>query len=318
MSDRVFVLPEPRAIELSVSAAKKLIDAKSGDAALLYIYILQNGGNLSAVEAAEKLGRTEESIDEAFAILGRLGLVSYTGLRRKERPETPVSRDEAPEYSISDIKKKMESGSKFGQLVSAVQKSLGKVLSGAELTTLFGLYDYLGLPEEVILLLVNYCVEDFKEKYGQGRMPTMRSIEKQAFIWARLEIMTLELAEDHIKKQARRKSETEAVRRALRIYDRALSPTESKYISAWLQIGFDAEVIELAYDRTVVKTGKLSWAYMNSILSNWELKGLKTVKEVEQLDGVRQKPGAETKIPEAPDASEAERLKKYLKKFEDK
>ena len=48
-----------------------------------------------------------------------------------------------------------------------------------KLSDLLGLYDFLGLPAEVILLLVNHCVQTFRVRYGEGRRPTLRQIEKE-------------------------------------------------------------------------------------------------------------------------------------------
>ena len=55
---------------------------------------------------------------------------------------------------------------------------------------------------------------------------------------------------------------------------------DSKYIAAWVDLGFDDETICLAYERTVLKKGSLNWAYMNSILKSWHQKGLHTLQPV--------------------------------------
>ena len=40
----------------------------------------------------------------------------------------------------------------------------------------------------------------------------------------------------------------------------------------------------MAYERTCLNTGGLSWAYMNKILQRWNEAGLKTVAEVQSGD----------------------------------
>jgi DNA replication protein DnaD len=52
-------------------------------------------------------------------------------------------------------------------------------------------------------------------------------------------------------------------------------------------MGFDIDVILLAFDRTVTNTGGLKWSYMNKILSNWKEKGLSSVAEIEGKDSRR-------------------------------
>jgi len=121
-------------------------------------------------------------------------------------------------------------------------------------------------------------------RQGPGRMPTMRSIEKTAYIWANRDITTLDRAEDHLRAERARREETERVKQALQIRGRELTPTERKYIDAWLELGFTAEALAIAYDRTVIKTGSLHWKYMNSIVSSWHGKGLHSPEEIEKGD----------------------------------
>ena len=101
----------------------------------------------------------------------------------------------------------------------------------------------------------------------------MRFIEKEAYAWVHQEILTLDQAEEYIRRQRERRDayrqESEAGARHPR---RALTPTEQRFISAWLDMGFDEDAIELAYDRTVTNTGALKWGYMNKILQSWHEK----------------------------------------------
>ena len=137
-----------------------------------------------------------------------------------------------------------------------------------------------GFPPEVILLLVNYCVSETTRKYGPGRRPTMRFVEKTAFTWEREEIVTLEQAETYIRRREERRSAMEQIKRALQIRDRELSPTERQYVDSWIEKGFTPDAVEIAYDRTIIKTERRAWPYMNSILNAWHDKGLHTAEEI--------------------------------------
>lgn len=311
MKERKYVLPPPETIAISGEAAKKLIDSANSAAALLYIYILKNGGELSPEQAAAKL-KLGDGIYPAMAELKKLGLIA-------NEPETITERDDAPpEYSVEDIDRSIKSGSSFGHLVTELEHMLGKILSGNELKIFFGIYDYLGLPAEVIILLVNYCIELQTARYGEGRKPTVRMIEKEAYAWARREIYSLDEAEEHLKHISKISNMTEEVKKVLRIGKRALSPTEEKYIASWLEMGFGPDALEIAYDRTVVKTGELTWAYMNSIIKSWNSKGLRTAADILSCDkrpngavlnGAGKNSDSASRQPEK---SELERMKKYL------
>ena len=94
-------------------------------------------------------------------------------------------------------------GAEFAALTSAVEDKLGKKLTTPDLASLLGLYDQLGLPSDVIFLLVGFCVERTVMQYGEGRRPTMRQIEKEGYVWARLGLMDQESASAYINKYLR-------------------------------------------------------------------------------------------------------------------
>jgi DnaD/phage-associated family protein len=106
----------------------------------------------------------------------------------------------------------------------------------------------------------------------------------------------------------------------LQINDRALSSSERKYVESWLARGYAPEAIELAYDRTVLKTGKLAWSYMDSIIGSWHSKGLFTADEIRSRDGKGTPAGqkrnpAKPAVTSKPSLAELEHMKKFLEKL---
>ncbi|MBQ8263530.1 MAG: DnaD domain protein [Oscillospiraceae bacterium] len=261
---------------ISAATADRLLAMGEGRAALLYLHILRRGGfSLSA--AAEDLRWSEEEVNAAAAALRGAGLL-------KVGCEKPLESCELPEYSAADMVSRAETDRTFEALVDAVQHSLGKLLSTADMRTLFGIYDHLGIPAEVIMLLVSHCIDTYRAHHGEGRMPTVRYIEKEAWYWAGQEIMSLEAAEEHIRFEEERKSLLYRTADMLQLRGRELSPGEKKYIEAWLDMGFYPEALALAYDRTVLGTGKLAWRYMDKIVRTWHEKGLHSVEEIQSGD----------------------------------
>ncbi len=323
MADLRYVLSGSDTITLSGQTADKLIRAGSGDAALLYLLALRTGGTLTVYQAAKVLGRDENEVKSAMELLDRLGLLKCDDAPTSQAApppsaKTPLPQDELPEYTAADIRRELENGSVFGSLVQEVQKSLGKMLTSDDLIKLFGIYDNLGLPPEVILHLVTYCVNENHRRYGSGRTPTLRYIEKAAYTWEREGVLSLEKAERYLKDLEARRKSTSDVKRVLQIRDRELSAGERRYVESWLALGFTPDVIELAYDKTLVKTGKLAWSYMDSILSSWHKKGLKTPDDIRRKDGknaaapVPKSAGAGTS---KPTTSEIEQMRRYLEKL---
>ena len=203
----------------------------------------------------------------------------------------------------------------FRALLGECQRVLGHTLSSADLNTLFGIYDRLGMTAETILLLIHHCADKLRRRYGEGRLPTMRAIEKEAFYWANREILTAPQAEEYLAALARRDEEMEKVRHALSLTGRDLTPTERKYIESWLSMGYGAEALAIAYDRTVVGTGKLAWADMDKIVKSWYAKKLFTAEQIEKGDSrasSRAKPAAES-APRRTGGDDLARLEGILK-----
>ena len=70
----------------------------------------------------------------------------------------------------------------------------------------------------------------------------------------------------------------------MKIVDRDFTDTERRYVEQWLNWGFSADAIALAYDKTVTNTRKFSPAYMNKILMSWNEKGLHSLAEIREKD----------------------------------
>jgi len=262
--------------------ADKLIAAHDGAVALLYIWLCRNG-EYSAEKAARDLCMTAKEIENAFEKLKRLEMTPVAAVS-DTKPRYTEPEEKLPEYTAQDIVERTASDEGFKAVISECQGIFGRMLSSSDMRTLFGIYDHLGFSPELLCLLLHYCAEVFAAKYGTGRLPTMRSIEKEAYAWANREILTLEQAEEYIVNAAQRRSDAGKIQELLNLRGRPLTATESKYIGAWLDMGFEADALALAYDRTVTNTGALKWGYMNKILLSWHEKGIHTAAEAEEKD----------------------------------
>ena len=255
---------------LSVQNIRKLLAAGNGDCALLY---LCRAAALSDVVT----GFTEARLECAASLLRQLGLDESQNPRFQQM-------DAPPEYSEEDIRRQMElPRSGFRKLVGEVQRCLGRTLSTEDLKMLLSMEEYLGLPGEVINVLVHYCVERSRSR-GTGRMPGMRSIEKVAYSWADKRIDTLEKAAAYMQSETKKNTRQGELRELLGLTGRCLSPSEERYLQAWVEMGFANDAILLAYDNTCENTGGLTWKYMNSILERWNSKGLYNAEQIQTLD----------------------------------
>lgn len=278
---------QDRSNSISSAIADKLISAHDGDVALLYIYMVRRSGHdLDA--AARDLCRTMSEISAAAEKLQRMGLMPDGAAPAKAaaKEEKLPPPDEIPQYRSEDIVRRCEENGEFAVVVAEAQTALTHTLSSVEMKTLFGIYDYLALPPEVIMMLINYCVARCREQStpDHPRRPSMRNIEKEAYNWVHQEILTLDQAEEYIRRQRERRDALGRAKAAVGIHGRELTPTETKYLSAWLDMGFDEDALAIGYDRTITNTGALKWSYMNKIMQSWHEKGLHSAEEIESGD----------------------------------
>ena len=259
-------------VYMEKSEVQKLLAAASGDAALLYLY-LKSGNPLEEASAALQLNDTRLSC--AAATLRQLGIW------QQEQPK-PVF-GERPAYTEQDVLRAMGSDNAFHSMYGEVQRRLGRVLTTEELKILLGFVRYLGLSEDVVCVLVTYCIERNRQR-GNSRNPSLRTIEKEAYAWAEQGIDTLAAAAAFIHGQNMYFSRMGQLQRILQIRGRNLTAAEEKYAKAWLDMGFEDETLSMAYERTCLNTGGLNWAYMNKILIRWKDAGWTKAEDVRNGD----------------------------------
>lgn len=267
-------------LHISQEHLRKLLSAANGDTALLYLY-LQSGND--PAQAGERLHMTAQRLSCASASLRQLGLWA-------EKENKVIRRDECPRYTEKDVIGAMNNDGDFRALYGEVQRLMGRSLNTEELKILLGFTRYLGLPGDVIAVLICYCKDRARQK-GGVRTPSLRTIEKEAYAWAEQGIDTMEEAAAFIQNQNLRRSRIGRLMQLLQIRGRSLTPGEEKYALQWLNWGFDEEAITMAYERTCLNTGGLSWAYMNRILARWQEQGLLTAEDIRNKD---RKPAAKS------------------------
>ena len=174
----VLVYSPEEGVTVSAQALRRLLEKGDGDAALLYLALLRHHGTIQPRALAGELRWERPRIEAAEEALRQMGLIAPA-----EQPPAPA--EESPAYQRSDILERLESGGEFRSLVAEVERKLGKKLTVPDIGILLGLQDYLGLPGDVIYLLVCHCAERIQRRYGPGRRPAMRQIEKEGYAWAR-------------------------------------------------------------------------------------------------------------------------------------
>ena len=251
-------------LTLPAAAAESLLKRGDGDAALLYLALQRFGRGVTPEELERVLPTMSRlRMDAAEGVLQELGL-----LPRPQQPR-PEPAEERAVYSTEDI---------------------SALLRTADLQILAGLYDDLGLPADVIYLLLCHCVERAKAQWGEGRRPTMRQVEKEGYHWAQMGLFDQVSAAAYLRTWSRRRQKMGAYMQALHLPDRPPVEAESRYIADWMDMGFPPETVAMAYERTVFYKKDMNWRYLNGILRRWHDSGWHTPQQVERGEARKPSP----------------------------
>jgi len=264
----------------------------------IYIYLFmrykKDNTYISLKEAAEKLHIKVSLIEEALDFWATAGYITYENgeytfieeasenIRNTSAPKKAVPKAHLrmrPSYTQSEIDAAASVNEQIDFMFKQAENILGKLLSTTDIELLYSFVDWLGLPVEVVIMLLTYAARLGKTD--------KRYLETLAINWSDREINTYEAAEIHIKEMEEIHSNEWKIRSILGIYDRALTQTEKKYIKIWTtDKKFSPELVTAAYERTVNATGKLSWAYMNKILLNWAEDGIVSPDDIQAKEEI--------------------------------
>ncbi len=206
-----------------------------------------------------------------------------------ETKPRPVSRAVKPEPGY--VSKRLKTDKNLVLLMDEAQRILSKVFSNSDTATLIMLHDTDGLPVEVILMLLEHCVQ-----IGKGNM---RYIERTGIQWASEGITTINLAEEKIRRYS---ESTTAWNTVAAVFGIRLTGTPTKnqlsFADTWVnQWSFTEDMLRLAYESCVDSKGEMKLPYINAILRKWHEAGFTKPQQVAELNSThrnKKKPTSET------------------------
>jgi len=304
-----YSLPQSDSISMSRGVVDRLIAGRNGGVTLAYLCLLQAGEVLPPEKLGARLGVPEQEASHMLSALAEMGLL--------------VPAEQKREFTGEELTQAMRRED-FKFLCNQVENLIGEPMTPQDLQRLLYMNESLGLPAEVLLQMFQYFKSETRRVYGPGRRLTMGRAEKLAADWKARGIMTLEAAEDHIRRRESYREQEGTIKRILEIYDRRLTAGEQKYVSSWIDMGFGTDAIRICYERTLDRIHAINFKYMDSIFISWHKKGLHTPEEIEAGDGVRQGGAAasapasagesRTAIPEEDETERLRRLTESMKK----
>ena len=288
-------------IKLSTFFIDKYMPHADGTFVKVYLLGLRqcsDGLSLTPKGIAAVLNIIESDVLRAWKYWESVGLVkcndtagklTVTFLNPDPTPQKPASvLPQKPGYSSSEISEYISDHGEMRELLHHAEITLGKTLSSNDQSTIFGLHDWLGLPVEVIAMLISYSVSINRK--------SMRSIELMAINWSENQIDTPDKAEKYLVQLQENNSKISSYKRAIGLYDRVLTKAETDFFSEWAhKLNSPVELVKLAAEITAINTGKISLPYMNTMLQEWYSKGIKSVTDARAMRNEFKKQSGEIK-----------------------
>lgn len=196
-----------------------------------------------------------------------------------EKQEVPVYSEDpelVPVYSPEQVNR-LSQDEEFSQLLYIAQKYMNKVFTPRDCQVFAYLYENLGMNEELLEYLVEYCV--------QNNHTSVRYIEAVARNWHEKGIRTAQEAKDF---SAAYNRDSFAVMKAFGINSRKPAAPELKLMNRWFkEYGFTREMVLEACNRTITAIHNPSFEYADKILADWKKSGIRTLTDLKEQDAKR-------------------------------
>ena len=250
-------------------------DVSAAELKVLLAIIAKAGTAVSEETLADISGTTVARTKAAIALFEELGIVE------KNEVDAPLGEviyefekrgDAAPSRRSIDTARDIRS-CQLQDMHTECEKLLGKTLATYEIGNLTSLCADEGFSPEYVVYLTSYLVE-IKSNLKVTRIVNVaRDLRSQG-------IDTLEELEIYVERKRKEIAGEMELRHLLGIHGRALTPTEKKYFTHWLdELGYSCLIIGEAYDIAVQATDKRSLPYMNKVLEGWHAAGCRTLEE---------------------------------------
>ena len=246
----------------------------------IYVYLMMlaaRGAEKSFAEIAGTLDILESDLINAIDYWQKAGVLFRDGdnicFAAKETSGSSENNysDEPEPRNIAEI---ISTDAKLADMFMLAQEILGKAITEKDMQTIYWFFSDLKMPIEVILMLIEYCVSKGKSR--------MSYIEKVAVSWSEMGLTNVESVTNYLKSEEQKTGFLYSVRKLMGIADRSLSQIEEQYLTKWHEdYMMSEEMIALAYEYCIIQTAKLSFPYMDKIITRWNSEGIKTVADAE-------------------------------------
>lgn len=268
----------------------------------VYLYLLSASTNgtqdLTLEDVASTLDMLYSEVITALKFWNDIGVITFKEASDTsseceeltfymEKPSPPIAKETQstrsiaktfiqqtrPNYSAAELNIYKQEDQSISRLFYLAEEYLGKLLTPSDQQILFGLYDWLHLPLDMIEYIIEYC--------ASNNHTNLRYIEKVAISWVDEGITNLDAA----KNKANYDKRYTKILAELGLSSQVITKVQKEFIDKWLNTyKLSVEIILEACKRTVSQTKNPSLKYVDSILASWSKTNVKTIADITELD----------------------------------
>lgn len=251
-------------------------DLKLCTAAQLRVLLLILSGSCNTPEcAAQALGISREDAADLFEYWVARQIIEKDSDAAEnaaapavEKPALPKEAPPPERLSMPEVQNLQKNDAGVAFVLREAERILGGTFTSYDTATLAWLVAGAELSPEVLVTVIEYCSSIGHKK--------IRYIQKVALEWLDAGITSVEMAEERLRALTEAAGWEGEMKSVLEIRERSLVTKEKEFCESWRMLGLSSELIRLAYERCVEKTGKRSFPYINKILLSWAQAGIST------------------------------------------
>lgn len=190
-----------------------------------------------------------------------------------QTPEPSAEVSVKDSYTLEQVEQ-FQDNEAVQEILFITENYLGRTLNTSDIRTILYWYDGLKFNSDLIEYLIETCISN-------GHT-SLRYMEKVALSWAEKGITSVvqARAEHTMYSQS-----VYGVMNAFGISGRNLIAPEIEFVEKWTgELAFSMDIIKEACRRTIAATGKASFEYADTILTNWHKNHVHTPGDVVKLD----------------------------------
>ena len=267
---------------------KKYMCTAPPDYAKVYLFglcLAHAGEQMSDIEMEEALHMTSVQIETALNYWETKGLVTIKNTGRTLLYDFV----QMPEEKAEEKPKKKAPIYEYAGYNNMLNTLLNRTLSAGDLQKIYDYTDVFGLPQDVVITMIEYCV------VGRGSSVSVAYLDKVAQAWAEEGIDSREKAQQKIEEYKAVSGGAKMVMKQMGLIGKNPGKTEMDYYNKWTEKwGFTHESILYAMrDKEFAKDQPFK--YLDAILRGLYEQGVTTSRKISEYNATRERKQANIK-----------------------